>query len=56
MRVGMRWVRARWAGGDREVLKVSELGKREKVIEYQEKLEEKWNSVKEQENGDMEEE
>ena len=25
------------------------------VIEYQEKLEEKWNAVKEQENGDVEE-
>jgi len=34
------------------VLKVSELGKREKVIEYQEK----WNAVKEREIGDMDKE
>ena len=38
LRVGMRWARARRPRGDREVLKVSELGKREKVMEYQEKL------------------
>jgi len=54
--VDMRWTRARRAGGGREVLKVSEPGKREKVMEYQEKMEEKWNAVQERENGDVEEE
>ena len=36
LRVSMRCARARRAVGDREVFKLSELGKREKVREYQE--------------------
>ena len=56
LKVGMRWRRARQTGCVREVLKVSEWDKSEKVREYQEKLEGEWNAVKERGNGDVEEE
>ncbi|WP_435362528.1 hypothetical protein, partial [Klebsiella pneumoniae] len=52
----MSWVRGRRARCGREVLKVSELEKRDKLNEYQEKVTVKWNAVKDQENGDVEEE
>ena len=51
----MRWVR-RQTESAREVLKVSEFSKGEKVTEYQEKLKVKWNVVKDQVKGDVEDE
>lgn len=44
LRVDMKWIRAKQAGGVREIMKVNELDKREQVTEYQ-KLESEWNTL-----------
>ena len=41
LRVGMKWVNTRRVGEAKRVLKVSELNKKEKIIEYQERITDK---------------
>lgn len=55
LRVGRRWVRRLNVEG-RQVLRVSELEKREKEIEYKERVEYEWNRVKDEVVGSVEEE
>ena len=56
MRFDVRVSRGRMRGGAREVVKVSELNKREKEREYQERLQMEWNRVKDGERVGVEEE
>ena len=56
LRVGTCWLRGRRDRCGREVLKVSELEKREKLNEYQGKMAVEWNAVKDQGKGNVEEE
>ena len=56
LRVDRGWLRARGGGEARRTLKLSELEKEEKIVEYQEKIERKWNEVKDQEEVGVEEE
>ena len=56
LKVMYRWNKRREGGGERELIKLSELGKSEKVLEYQAKVNEKWEGVRVNEWRGVEEE
>ena len=52
--VSMECVKTRRVGEAKRVLKVSELNKKQKMEEYQERIKDKWIVIRESENGDVE--
>ena len=56
LKVKHKWVKRREGGSGREMLKLSEFTKGEKVLEYQKKVEEKWGGVRGSEWRGIEEE
>ena len=56
LKVKYKWQKRREGGGGREVIKLSELAKGEKALEYQVKVEEKWEGVRGSEWRGVEEE
>ena len=53
--VSVRWVKIRQLGEAKRVLKGSELNKKEKLIEYHERIAEEWNALRGCETGNVEE-
>ena len=56
LKVVPAWIRKKDEGSDREIVKINELEKEEKMREYQERVKEKWNAVRESEWRGVEEE